>query len=122
MFDKYIYVILAAVALLCGCVDDLDVPQADDMEIVLKSYVPTATLAVKSEGFDSDSQVTGGLDLSMWRWDEGNASTDLKTYQMLDAELGGEPDPADGWKRDIHLQNKVLKIFIMIQLIIHLLL
>ena len=104
MFDKYIYVILAAVALLCGCVDDLDVPQADDMEIVLKSYVPTATLAVKSEGFDSDSQVTGGLDLSMWRWDEGNASTDLKTYQMLDAELGGEPDPADGWKRDIHLQ------------------
>ena len=104
MFDKYIYAILAAVALLCGCVDNLDVPQADDMEIVLKSYVPTATLAVKSEGFDSDSQVTGGLDLSMWRWDEGNASTDLKTYQMLDAELGGEPDPADGWKRDIHLQ------------------
>ena len=104
MFDKYIYVILAAVALLCGCVDDLDVPQAGDMEIVLKSYVPTATLSVKSEGFDSDSQVAGGLNLSMWRWDEGNSSTDLSTYQMLDAVLGGDPDPADGWKRDIHLQ------------------
>ena len=74
------------------------------MEIVLRSYVPTSTLVVKSEGFDKDSQVTGGLDLSMWRWDQGNSSTDVSTYELLNAELGGEPDPSDGWKRDIHLQ------------------
>ena len=79
-------------------------PLESDMEIVLRSYVPTSTLAVKSEGFDKDSQVTGGLDLSMWRWDEGNSSTDVTTYQLLDAVLGGEPDPADEWKRDIHFQ------------------
>ena len=71
------------------------------MEIALKSYVPTSTLMVKSEGLDSDSQVTGGLDLSMWRWDEG-ASTDLSTYSLLNAVLGGNPDPSDGWKREIH--------------------
>lgn len=103
-FAKYIYMILATAVLLSGCVDDLDIQHADDMEIVLKSYVPTATLAVKSEGFDSDSQVTGGLNLSMWRWDEGNSSTNLSTYEMLNAVLGGDPDPADGWKRDIHFQ------------------
>ena len=103
-FAKYIYMILATAVLLSGCVYDLDIQHADDMEIVLKSYVPTATLAVKSEGFDSDSQVTGGLNLSMWRWDEGNSSTNLSTYEMLNAVLGGDPDPADGWKRDIHFQ------------------
>ena len=103
-FDKYIYMVLTAVALLSGCVGELDIQHPGDMEIVLKSYVPTATLSVKSEGFDSDSQVTGGLNLSMWRWDEGNSSTNLSTYPMLDAVLGGDPDPADGWKRDIHFQ------------------
>lgn len=103
-FDKYIYMVLTAVALLSSCVGELDLQHPDDMEIVLKSYVPTATLSVKSEGFDSDSQVAGGLNLSMWRWDEGNSSTDLSTYRMLDAVLGGDPDPADGWKRDIHFQ------------------
>ena len=75
-----------------------------DMEIVLRSYVPTSALVVKSDGFDSDSQVTGGLDLSMWRWDEGNSPTDVSEYELLNAELGGEPDPSDGWKRDIHFQ------------------
>ena len=79
-------------------------PLESDMEIVLRSYVPTSTLVVKSEGFDKDSQVTGGLHLSMWRWDEGNLSTDVTTYELLDAVLGGEPDPADEWKRDIHFQ------------------
>ena len=98
----YIYIILAFTTLLCGCVRDLDVLLEDDMEIVLRSYVPTSALAVKSEGFDKDSQVTGGLNLSMWRWDEGNSSTDVTAYEILNAVLGGEPDPSDGWKRDIH--------------------
>lgn len=100
----YTYILLAFTTLLFGCVRDLDVLLEDDMEIVLRSYVPTSTLVVKSEGFDKDSQVTGGLDLSMWRWDQGNSSTDVSTYELLNAELGGEPDPSDGWKRDIHLQ------------------
>ena len=100
----YIYILLAFTTFLFGCVRDLDVPLESDMEIVLRSYVPTSTLVVKSEGFDNDSQVTGGLDLSMWRWDEGNSSTDVSEYELLSAELGGEPDPSDGWKRDIHFQ------------------
>ena len=97
---KYIYILLAVI-LFGSCADHLEIQQARDMEIVLKSYVPTSTLMVKSAGFDSDSQVTGGLDLSMWRWDEG-ASTDLSTYSLLNAVLGGNPDPSDGWKREIH--------------------
>lgn len=100
----YIYILLAFTTLLFGCVRDLDEPLESEMEIVLRSYIPTSTLVVKSEGLDSDSQVTGGLDLSMWRWDQGNPPTDLSTYELLNAELGGEPDPSDGWKRDIHFQ------------------
>ena len=99
---KYIYILLAAI-ISGSCADHLEIPQGKDMEIVLKSYVPTSTLMVKSEGFDSDSQVSGGLDLSMWRWDEGTTSTDLTNLTPpLVAVLGGTPDPSDGWKREIH--------------------
>ena len=90
-----------AAVLLNGCLDEVDVPADKSMEIVLKSYIPSASLSVKSEGVDYDSQVEGGLEMSIWRWDEGG-SGDVSTMDPLSANLSGNPDPADEWKRAIH--------------------
>jgi len=90
-----------AAALLNGCLDEVDVPADKSMEIVLKSYIPSASLSVKSEGVDYDSQVEGGLEMSIWRWDEGGYG-DVSTMDPLSANLSGNPDPVDEWKRAIH--------------------
>ena len=101
---KYISVILiSAVFALTSCNDLLDESVIDDeMLITLKSSIPTSPLMAKSGALDYDSQVSGGLDLTMYRWDQGN-STDVTKLSALNAVLGGTPDPADGWKRSIHI-------------------
>ena len=102
-YTLYILMLLSA-AILSGCVDEGDMIPEDQKEIVLRSSLTTASLSVKSEGYDYDTTVPGGLNLSMWRWDEGDASTDVRNKDILDATLGGDPDPTDDWRRDIHFQ------------------
>lgn len=74
----------------------------DDMQIRLKSSIPVTSVMVKSEGWDYDSQIDGGLSLSFFRWDEGG-QTDVKRLQPLAGVLEGTPDPSDNWSRSIHI-------------------
>lgn len=100
----YILTLFLTGFLVSSCQDLFDVPisDKDDMQIQLKTRIPVTSVMVKSEGWDYDSQIDGGLDLTMYRWDEGGV-TDVKSLQPLDGVLGGTPNPADGWSRAIHI-------------------
>ena len=100
---KYIFALLLAGLAITSCHDWFDETVSDDdMLIQLKSCIPTSPVMAKSEGWDYDSQIDGGLNLTMYRWDEGG-STNIASLSSLNGVLGGTPDPADGWKRSIHI-------------------
>ena len=100
----YILILFLAGFSVSSCHDLFDAPISDndDMKIQLKTRIPVTSVMVKSEGWDYDSQIDGGLGLTMYRWDEGGA-TDVKRLQPLNGVLGGTPNPADGWNRAIHI-------------------
>ena len=94
--------ILPVVSVVClwGCHDRFDETGLDN-EIVLKSYIPSSVASKAAElGYDYDYNFDEELPLSVLRWDEGG-STDPADYpQPLSATLGN-PDPSDGWRRNI---------------------
>ena len=96
-------IILIAGFAITSCHDIFDEALTEnDMLIQIKSCIPTSPVMVKSGGWDYDSQIDGGLNLTMYRWDEGGY-TDVSRLSALNGVLGGTPDPADGWKRTIHI-------------------
>lgn len=105
LMNRITYILSIVLAGLCipSCHDiiDMDEPE-NDMLIQLKSSIPVTSVMVKSEGFDYDSQIDGGLGLSFFRWDEGGV-TDVKRLEPLNGVLEGTPDPSDNWNRSIHI-------------------
>lgn len=99
----YILSILFLGLSVSACHDIFDEAELeDDMQIRLKSSILVTSVMVKSEGWDYDSQIDGGLSLSFYRWDEGG-QTDVKRLQPLAGVLEGTPDPSDNWSRSIHI-------------------
>ena len=99
----YILSILLTGLSVSSCHDIFDEAKPEqNMLIQLKSSIPVTSVMVKSEGFDYDSQIEGGLGLSFFRWDQGG-NTDIKRLQALDGVLEGTPDPSDNWNRSIHM-------------------
>ena len=101
MMNKLQFILLTCLTIVFySCQDTLEEPNLD-LEIRLKSFVPSKPESKSSAAeYDYNTEFAGdGLDISVIRWDAGG-SNDPKDMSPLKAKLGN-PDASDSWKRDI---------------------